>query len=113
MSWVPGRLGSGYFKFPLASASLFGYGFDSFILKMPQGSEIKLHTDPAIFGKRHFRINFVYLEARSGGHFIVVRNNASTCNDTRLNIFRPDIEEHKVSRVNEGTRYALSIGFSI
>jgi len=113
MKWVPGRLGSGYFKFPLVSASLFGYGFDSFILKMPKGSEIKLHTDPAIFGKRHFRINFITREAKSGGYFIVVRNNASTHTNSRVNIFRPDIEEHRVSRINEGTRYALSFGFSV
>jgi hypothetical protein len=110
MSWVPGRLGSGYFKFPLVSASLFGFGFDSFILKMPTGSVIERHTDPAIFGKRHFRTNFIFRRAEDGGRFILVDGYAG---HGRFHIFRPDIEEHCVSRVNKGTRYALSVGFSV
>jgi len=112
MKWVPGRLGSGYFKFPLASASLFGYGFDSFILKMPEGSVIKKHIDPAIFGKRHFRVNFIFRHADEGGVFILT-DGFGLRDVRRVNIFRPDVEEHLVTRVNKGTRYALSVGFSV
>lgn len=104
-AWKEGRQGSGYFKRPLIVSKRFK--FDSYLLKFPVGSEIGLHKDTANEG-RHFRLNIILRQSRIGGEFI--------CSETlldwpRIKLFRPDLQEHAVTKVEDRSRYVLSIGW--
>lgn len=107
MRWVPGRQGSGYFKFLLFAFAFPLFGVDAYILKYPRSSYIKAHLDP-VRGK-HYRLNIVLKKAEVGGLFY--KNGAF--HSGRINFFRPDRETHGVSQVGLGTRYVLSIGVEL
>lgn len=111
---------------------------DAYILRYPPGSKIDFHTDPAPKGYSHFRLNIVIKTAKSGGEFITrspyvlveptfverQRWNGGPAKWTHrkteyrqeihkgiVNFFRPDLQEHAVAEVKQGTRYVLSIGW--
>ena len=104
--WERGRQQSGYDKmllwlipFPLPS--------DGYLLRFPTGAEIPPHVDP-VDGKRHFRLNLILRRSRHGGEFIC---KDPIWNFRRIKLFRPDLSEHAVTRVEEGNRLVLSIGW--
>lgn len=104
--WQKGRQKSGYDKMLLMRVT-WPVKFDTYLLKFPQGSEIAPHKDKVDFGK-HFRLNVVLKKAALGGAFI--------CDDPifdsgRIKLFRPDISQHKVTKVEKGSRYVLSVGW--
>ena len=106
MKFVKGRQNSGYDKMKIIISSYFM--FDVYILRFNEGSYIDTHVDKAKDGYEHHRINIILKSAREGGEFVcentIFRNSF-------INYFRPDIEEHAVTRIDEGTRYVLSIGW--
>lgn len=104
--WDSGRQASGYNKMLLCGA-LWPIKFDVYFIKFPQGSEIKPHTDNVKTGK-HFRLNIVLKHAQQGGEFTC---DNSIVNKSRIKLFRPDINEHSVSKIEKGCRYILSIGW--
>jgi hypothetical protein len=67
------------------------------------------HTDP-VCGRHHYRLNIIIWNAASGGKFHCSNMIFGT---KRIKFFRPDINEHSVDRINNGTRYVLSIGWAI
>jgi len=103
--WEEGRQQSGYFKMLLAQSKRFK--FDCYLLKYTTGSAIKMHTDPVEKGEHH-RINIIVKKSKGGGDFWRKwgKNDGS-----RFVYFRPDIQEHCVSEITEGSRYVLSIGW--
>ena len=105
IKWVPGRLGTGYYKKLLLESERFN--FDVYLLKFPEGSYADKHRDYAPEGYEHHRINMLLNENFSGGKFIM-NSKAQTGRAFR---FRPDKFTHRVSKVKEGTRYVLSIGW--
>jgi Rps23 Pro-64 3,4-dihydroxylase Tpa1-like proline 4-hydroxylase len=107
MQWKEGRQGTGYFNKLL----LQGKTWDCYLLKYPEGSFIPKHTDPVEDNKEHHRINFTFWRAKSGGQFVLHDRGLKILGHQRFAHFRPDIEPHSVRRVNEGTRYVLSIGW--
>ncbi len=104
--WRGGRQNTGYEKM-LLLANPFVLPFDCYLLRYKQGSEIPVHTDP-VDSKRHFRLNIVLKEAVRGGEFVCSNPIRET---RRIKYFRPDQSAHSVTRVEEGTRYVLSIGW--
>lgn len=46
--------------------------------------------------------------AEEGGEFICEN---LIINYSRIKLFRPDVEQHQVLKINKGTRYILSIGW--
>ncbi len=104
--WQSGRQNSGYDKMLLLQ-SRWPLPFDLYILRFPEGSEVKPHTDPVSFG-RHFRLNVVLKPARVGGEF---QCSTPIFQTSRIKLFRPDACEHSVTKVEIGTRYVLSIGW--
>ena len=105
-SWERGRQRSGYDKMLLCR--IFApFKFDVYLIKFPQGSEIKPHIDNVKTG-RHFRLNIILKHAAKGGEFIC---DNPIINYHRVKLFRPDIEQHQVLKINKGTRYILSIGW--
>lgn len=104
MKWQEGRQKTGYLNKKLFESTRFS--FDLYLLKFPENSYIPKHQDAVSSGK-HYRVNLILKEAE-GGEF--------KCKNTILNwrflkIFRPDINEHEVTKVTKGTRYVLSFGF--
>ena len=81
--------------------------FDAYILRFREGAEIPPHTDPVAQG-RHYRCNIVLKRARSGGEFVCATPIFAS---RRIKLFRPDACEHAVTRVTQGSRYVLSIGW--
>ena len=104
--WERGRQNSGYNKMLICGA-IWPIKFDAYILKFPEGSEILAHTDKVKSGK-HFRLNIVLKNAKIGGEFICDNPIFET---KRIKLFRPDLSEHKVTKVRKGNRYLLSIGW--
>ncbi|MCF2829585.1 MULTISPECIES: 2OG-Fe(II) oxygenase [unclassified Pseudoalteromonas] len=104
--WERGRQKSGYDKMLICGA-YWPIKFDTYLLRFPKGSEIKPHTDTVKSGK-HYRLNIVLRSARVGGEFICSNPIFET---KRIKFFRPDISEHQVTKVQEGNRYLLSIGW--
>ena len=106
LRWDKGRQQSGYWKMLLAT-SPWPISFDMYILKFPEGTEIPEHIDP-VTDNRHYRINIVLKAARKGGEFICKTPLFAT---KRIKFFRPDACIHSVTRVEQGSRWLLSIGW--
>lgn len=104
--WVEGRRKTGYCKMPLLINN-FILPFDVYILKFPEGCEVRPHID-TVSGFRHFRLNLILKKAKIGGEFFC---ETSYINTPRIKIFRPDKYVHSVSKVEKGCRYVLSIGW--
>jgi hypothetical protein len=104
--WERGRQKSGYDKMLLCGA-IWPIKFDLYLLKFPQGSEIAPHTDKVESGK-HYRLNVVLKNADEGGEFTCKNPIFET---SRIKLFRPDICEHQVSKIEKGTRYLVSLGW--
>jgi hypothetical protein len=104
--WQRGRQGTGYDKMLLATAP-WPIPFDCYLLHYPDGAEILPHTDP-VTDRRHYRINIVLKSSPRGGDFICATPIFAS---KRIKVFRPDVCEHSVTRVEGGSRYVLSIGW--
>lgn len=104
--WVEGQHKTGYFIYTIARVANRILPFDAYIIKYPEGSSIPPHKDKTKNGK-HYRINIIVTHP-PGGEFqcenVIYRSRW-------LNFFRPDIEEHSVTKVEKGTRYVFSIGW--
>lgn len=81
--------------------------FDLYVLRYPKGSRVPAHIDP-VAGGRHFRLNLVLREAARGGHFSCTQPLFET---RRIKVFRPDLSEHAVSEIEQGSRLVLSLGW--
>lgn len=106
LKWLPGRQATGYEKL-LLMVNPFLVPFDCYLLRYKPGSEIREHVDP-VSEKKHYRFNVVLKHAKSGGEF---RCSKPIYETNRIKLFRPDIASHSVSKVENGTRYVLSIGW--
>jgi hypothetical protein len=108
MKWQKGRLNTGYDKV-LISTGKFPIPFDLYLLRFNEGTEIPPHKDSVKSG-RHYRLNIVLKKAQKGGEF--------NCQQVlfklgRAILFRPDEQEHHVTRIEKGSRYVLSLGWVI
>ena len=105
--WQNGRQQSGYKKFKLfESKKLMA---DCYLLLYPQGSEVREHKDTSpVENKKHYRFNVVLKQADWGGGFACRKVIFST--GTWLYFFRPDLYDHWVTKVQEGSRLVLSFG---
>lgn len=109
MKWEEGRQGTGYLKKKIFE-NYSGILFDLYLLKFPEGCHIPKHKDEIGFGKKHYRVNIILKGAKKGGKFKI---NKTILNLPFIKVFRPDLHEHEVTRVEEGTRYLLSFGLVI
>lgn len=104
--WRSGRQESGYEKM-LLLVNPFIIPFHFYLLRFRKGAEIPAHTDP-VSDKKHYRLNIILRHARAGGDFV--------CSDpiyenSRIKLFRPDLSAHSVTKIIDGTRYVLSVGW--
>ncbi len=106
LNWIEGRQGTSYLNCKLLESKKWFF-FDLYLIKFPVGSHIPLHRDGVDFGK-HYRANFILWPAKLGGKF--------SCEKCIIDLpfvkfFRPDLYEHEVTEIKQGTRYVLSFGF--
>lgn len=106
--WQSGRQNGGYLKMPLVM-SLLPVPWDIHLVKMPEGSVVKEHTDP-FNGRRMYRLNIVLSEPEEGGEFKCER---TILNWRRVKFFRPDLYRHSVTQVTKGSRLILSFGICL
>lgn len=104
--WQRGRQQTGYDKMLLLTAH-WPLRFDSYLIRYPIGAAIPPHRDRVVSG-RHYRLNIVVRKSPGGGEFVCT---APIFSSARIKLFRPDIAEHSVTRVEGGPRYVLSIGW--
>jgi hypothetical protein len=104
--WQRGRQDSGYDKLLLAG-TLWPLPCDCYLLRFPAGASVPPHTDRVSQG-RHYRLNIILRAPRRGGEFVCARPIHA---GRRIKLFRPDVEEHSVTMIEEGTRWVLSIGW--
>ena len=104
--WEKGRQNTGYEKLFLFGSKWL-LKFDCYILKFGEGVNIPLHIDQVDHGK-HYRLNIILKHAKLGGHF-----HCKNCifETPRIKLFRPDLNEHSVSKIERGKRYVLSVGW--
>lgn len=106
LRWQTGRQASGYDKMLLAYNKI-GIEFDAYILRFPIGSEIPQHRDLVRHG-RHFRLNIILKKSQAGGEFICEKH---ILNWPRVKLFRSDLYQHAVTKIEGSPRYVLSIGW--
>ena len=106
LNWQLGRNNTGYKKLQLLSSKIFK--MDMYLLQFPEGSYTDSHRDESpLEGHQHHRVNIVLKEAVRGGKFVI----KGMSQEGRIHKFRPDSFSHKVTKIKEGTRYVLSIGW--
>lgn len=105
--WQLGRQMSGYDKMSIISSNRFK--FDIWLLRFRAGAYIAPHVD-TVTDRRHYRLNIFIKPAKVGGEF---RVGSAIYQNRFMAFFRPDISIHSVSKVEVGTRYVLSIGFTL
>jgi hypothetical protein len=116
--WEEGRQGGGYYKMKLMEIS-WPIKADMYILKFPEGSEVKPHIDPSpSYGRasKHYRLNIIAKKAKTGGEFMVFKGVIFKDTDEykdvgRVSLMRPDVNAHKMKKVEKGCSYWLSIGW--
>lgn len=106
LRWRRGRQETGYDKMLLLLLPI-PVPTDCYLLRFPEGAEIPPHVDPVQKG-RHFRMNIILRNARKGGEF---QCSDPIWNYRRIKLFRPDLSLHSVTKITEGTRWVLSIGW--
>ncbi|AUG88388.1 hypothetical protein PQC39_gp024 [Vibrio phage Vp_R1] len=99
-----GRQSGGYKKLTLFYSKLLKA--DAYLLYYPEGSSIPPHIDNIESGK-HYRLNIEIKRAEAGGIFY---SEDTVFDIGRVVLFRPDINLHRVSRINKGSRLVLSFG---
>ena len=103
--WQRGRQESGYDKLLLVG----GRRFDAYLLRFPSGSYLPPHTDE-LDDAGHLRLNLVLRPARRGGEFIC---QGAILDRPRIKLFRSDLHTHRVTPVEAGTRWVLSLGLAL
>lgn len=110
--WKDGRQGGGYSKFALCTSKHLK--FDLYLLRLPTGTEVKPHIDPAPIGFEHHRINLTLRFAKKGGLTLIAKQAEEQCfryEAARLYRFRPDLNVHFLTQIKEGSMLILSLGW--
>jgi hypothetical protein len=84
-------------------------GIDIYLFHYPEGSCIPKHKDPAKYGP-HYRFNVELKKAKVGGEFKCANKVFSWWN--RVHLFRADANYHRVTKIEKGSRWVFSIGWT-
>jgi hypothetical protein len=107
LKWQEARQQGGYMKMLLLTSHV-PLPFDVYLLKYEKDSFVPPHTDKVDHGQ-HYRLNVIFKKAKLGGDFVC---KGAIIDWERIKLFRPDLHEHSISRIESGTRLVLSIGWS-
>ncbi|MEL0618014.1 hypothetical protein V6243_14390 [Cobetia marina] len=76
------------------------------LVTYPEGHSVMRHNDPMGSGS-YYKLNIVLKKPRQGGVFETDGSLFRLAD--RVVLFRPDLHEHSVSRIEHGNRVLLSI----
>lgn len=107
LKWIQGRQNTGYYKMRLLISKKLS--FDSYLLKFEDGVEVPWHYDPVSTGRKHFRLNIILRRGRGGE--LVIDDGKPIASSRFFHLFRPDIQRHRMTRVEGRIQYMLSIGW--
>lgn len=80
-----------------------------YLVRYSAGHRIVPHVDMVSEG-RLYKFNWVLVKPRAGGEFRCERNIFNLFG--RFILFRPDLYQHQVTRIERGTRWLLSFALS-
>ncbi|BES73124.1 hypothetical protein RE428_41420 [Marinobacter nanhaiticus D15-8W] len=80
-----------------------------YLVRYPEGHRVRRHLDMVSEGCL-YKLNCVLVKPKVGGEFICDKNLFNLAN--RLILFRPDLHQHEVSRIEQGSRWLLSFAFN-
>ncbi len=80
-----------------------------YLVRYPEGHRVAPHLDMVSEG-RLYKFNCVLKKPRAGGEFACEKNLLNLAN--RLILFRPDLHQHEVSRIERGSRWLLSFAYN-
>ncbi len=80
-----------------------------YLVRYSTGHRIVPHVDMVSEG-RLYKLNCVLIKPGAGGEFICERNIFNLFG--RLILFRPDLYQHQVSRIEQGSRWLLSFALT-
>lgn len=104
--WGYDQFRTGYRIFTIAYIKAIRW--DIYLFHYPEGSHIPKHKDPSKYGK-HYRFNITLKKPKQGGEF--------KCKNVvfkwwRFCLFRADANYHRVTKIEKGSRWILSFGFT-
>jgi hypothetical protein len=76
-----------------------------YLVRYPEGHKVGPHVDMVSEG-RLYKLNYVLAKPEAGGEFICEKNIFNLFG--RLYLFRPDLYQHRVSKIERGNRWLLS-----
>ncbi|CAH1385501.1 2OG-Fe(II) oxygenase [Candidatus Nitrotoga sp. M5] len=88
------------------SSSIFSINFVTY----PTNHSVMNHIDHVQHG-RYYKLNFVLIKPQAGGVFKCSKCIVNLFN--RVYLFRPDMYEHSVSKIDSGKRVLLSFALNI
>ena len=81
-----------------------------YLVRYFEGHSIMPHLDMVSSG-RLYKFNWVLIKPKKGGVFYCEKNRLNLFG--RFILFRPDLYEHRVSRIEHGQRWLLSFALSL
>lgn len=82
---------------------------NAYLVRYPEGHKVVPHVD-MVSGGELYKLNCVLVKPGKGGEFICEKNIFNLFG--RLYLFRPDLYQHRVSRIERGNRWLLSFAFT-
>lgn len=80
-----------------------------YLVRYPEGHKVGPHVDMIAAG-RLYKLNWVLAKPEAGGQFICEKTIVNLFG--RLYLFRPDLYQHQVSRIERGNRWLLSFALT-
>ena len=80
-----------------------------YLVRYPEGHKVVPHVDMVSEG-RLYKLNLVLVKPKAGGQFLCENNLFNLAG--RLYLFRPDLYQHRVSRIERGNRWLLSFALT-
>jgi 2-oxoglutarate-Fe(II)-dependent oxygenase superfamily protein len=80
-----------------------------YLVRYPEGHKVGPHVDMVSEG-RLYKLNWVLAKPKAGGEFICDKNIFNLFG--RLYLFRPDLYQHRVSKIERGNRWLLSFALT-
>ncbi|MBW0147150.1 2OG-Fe(II) oxygenase [Marinobacter arenosus] len=80
-----------------------------YLVRYPQGHKVGPHLDMIADG-RLYKLNCVLAKPQAGGEFLCEKNIFNLFG--RVILFRPDLHQHRVSKIERGNRWLLSFALT-
>ena len=84
--------------------------FNVYLVRYPEGHKVAPHLDMISEG-RLYKLNCVLKKPKQGGEFVCERNLFNL--GGRLILFRPDLYQHRVEKIQRGNRWLLSFALTV